>query len=81
MESNEHTELTRKIGTDSSMEKDRDDYGGRVRAWVEGWSKKEKGLMAMDHRVVTAGGRECKGTKWEREEHNKDQSKACIAVI
>ena len=31
---------------------------------VEGSSKKEKRLMAMDNNVVNAGGREYKGTKW-----------------
>ena len=36
--------------------------GGNKR--VERWSKKEKGLMDMDNRVVIAGGRGYKGTKW-----------------
>ena len=36
-----------------------------VRGWgVEGWSKKEKGLMDMGNGVVIAGGRGHKGTKW-----------------
>ena len=31
---------------------------------VEGLSKKEKGFMDMDNRVVISEGREYKGTKW-----------------
>ena len=48
MESNEQTELTRKMRTDIDGEQDG--------SWlVEGWSKKEKGLM--DNSVVIAGRR------------------------
>ena len=33
--------------------------------WVEGFSKKEKGIMDTDNSVVIAGGSEkYKGTKW-----------------
>ena len=35
-------------------------------------SKKEKGLMVMDHSVVTARGRGYKGTKWKWEKYNED---------
>ena len=31
---------------------------------VEGFGKKEKGLLDMDNCAVIAGGREYKGTKW-----------------
>ena len=34
------------------------------RLGVEGLRKKEKGLMDMDNRVVIAGERGYKGTKW-----------------
>ena len=39
---------------------------GRGGEGVEGWSKKEKGLMDMDNRVVMAEGRGYKGTKWKK---------------
>ena len=43
---------------------------------MEGLSKKEKGLMDMDNRVVTAAGRGHKGTKWKWKKYNK-KSKHC----
>ena len=38
---------------------------GRGGEGMEGLSNKEKGLMDMDNRVVIAGGRRYKGTKWQ----------------
>ena len=55
MESDEQSELTRKMGTDSLMENRMTAIG------VEGVSKKEKGLMDTDNGVVITGGREYKG--------------------
>ena len=52
MESNEQTKLTRKIETDSYIESRMTAKGGGGE-WVEGLSKKEKGLM--DNSVVIAG--------------------------
>ena len=54
MESNEHTELTRKMGTDSEMENRMTASRGEPEG-VEGLSKKEKGLMDVDNCVVIAG--------------------------
>ena len=55
MESNEQTELTRKMWTDSEMESkitaSRDGLGGK------GIEQKGKGLMDMDNSGVIAGGR------------------------
>ena len=53
MESNEHTELTRKMGTDSEMENRMTASRGEPEG-VEGLSKKEKGLMDVDNSVVIA---------------------------
>ena len=64
MESNEQTELTRTVGTDSQMQ-------GRTTVGVggpqgeEGLSRKEKGLVDMDNSAVITGGRGCEGTKWQ----------------
>ena len=60
MEFNEQTELTSKIETDSESRLTalRWGYG------MEGLSKKEKGLVDMDNRVVIVGGEGCKRTKW-----------------
>ena len=52
--SNEQTELTRKIETDSESKMTAKEGSGQG---VEGWSKKEKGFMDMDNNVVIAGGR------------------------
>ena len=57
MESNEQTELTRKMGTDSQIESRMTDTGVGGGEGVEGWSRKEKGLMDMDNSAVIAGGR------------------------
>ena len=54
MESNEQTELISKMGTDSQME-NRMTVGG-AEVGMEGWRKKEKGLMDMDNSVVITGG-------------------------
>ena len=35
----------------------------------------EKGLMDMDNTVVIAGGRGCKGIKWQWKKYNKDKNK------
>ena len=56
MESNEQTELTGKMGTDSYMESRL--TAGEQGGWgVEGLNKKEKGLLVMNNSVVIAGGR------------------------
>ena len=60
MESNEQTGLTRK------MEKDTQRGEQMTASWgekggVEGLSKKEKGLLSMDNRLVIAGGRRLQG--------------------
>ena len=54
MESNEQTELTHKIETDSQIESRLTAGQGEGRVW--GLSKKEKRLMDMDNNVVIAGG-------------------------
>ena len=54
VESNEQSELIRKMGTDSQMESRMKARGAGER--VEGLSKKEKGLMDMENSVVMAGG-------------------------
>ena len=59
--SDEQTEWTRKMGTDSQMESRM--TAGEGGQGVEGLSKKEKGLMYMDHSMVIAGEGEYKGTK------------------
>ena len=56
MESNEQTELTREMGTDSGMESRLTASGEGGGEKVEGWSKKEKRLMDRDNSVVIAGG-------------------------
>ena len=53
MESNEQTELTNKIETDSQME-------SRMMLW----GIEQKGKRLMDNSVVIEGGREYKGDKW-----------------
>ena len=54
VESNEQSELIRKMGTDSQMESRMKARGAGER--VEGLSKKGKGLMDMDNAMVIAGG-------------------------
>ena len=57
MESNEQTELTSKMGTNSLIEtrmKASDEV--KDRGWRDS-TKKEKGLRGMDNSVVIAGGR------------------------
>ena len=55
MESNEQTELRRKMGTDLQMES-RVTARGKVRLGVEGLSKKKRGLTNMENSVVIVGG-------------------------
>ena len=55
VESNEHTELTSKIQTDSQMESRLTTMVGGD--WVERLSQKEKELMGMDNHVVITGWR------------------------
>ena len=62
MKSNERTELTRKMGTDSQRESRRTaSEGGGL--GIEGLIKKENRLIGMDNSVVIAGGRAYQGTK------------------
>ena len=63
MESNEKTELTSKLETDSQIKRLRAQSVG-----VEGSNKKEKDLMGTDNSVVTAGGRgvEVGWWRWKR---------------
>ena len=55
MESNEQTELTGKIQTDSLIDSRMTAQGKGT--GMEGFSKKKKGLMDMDNSVVIVGGR------------------------
>ena len=63
MESNEQTELTSKIETDSQIESRMTTIGWGGQG-LEGWSKKEKGLMDMDNGVMTVGQKRVKQVKW-----------------
>ena len=54
VESNEQTELTRKMGTDSQMENMTASGLGRGQV-VDGLSKKERELKDMDNSVAIAG--------------------------
>ena len=75
VESNEQTELTRKMGTDSWMES-RWQLRGRGDEEVEGLSEKLKGLMDVDTSVVAVGvGGGYKGTKWQWKKYSKDYIK------
>ena len=66
MESNEQTELTSKIDTDSYIESRLIALGDGVGIeGIEGSNKKEKELMDMDSGAVIAGGRE-----WVEEEED-----------
>ena len=62
MESNEQTELTSKIETDSQIESRQTVLGGK--AGVERSIRKEKRLMVMGNSVVIARGKGFKGDKW-----------------
>ena len=71
MESNEQTELTSKIETDSWMENRITALGGRV--GVEGWSQKRKGMHGQQQQrgdceqgVVGSGWRHKRGDKGDK---------------
>ena len=72
MESNEQTELTSKTETDTQMESRLTANGWGRGYWVEGLSKKEKGLMDMDNSVVITAGRRKKGLNGNGKQYNKD---------
>lgn len=63
-ESSEHTELTRKMGTDSQTES-RLTASRRGGERVGGLSEEEEGPLGMDSRGGCRVGRGCKGTKWQ----------------
>ena len=54
MESNEHTEITSKIQTDSQMESRLTALGGRLRSG--GLEQKKKELVDTDNNVMIVGG-------------------------
>ena len=63
VESNEHTELTSKIQTDSQMESRTTAIG---RGSLEGGGIEQKGKRTVGHgqQCGDCCGKECKGTKW-----------------